>query len=50
MRTTLAARMQLVGSQLQIEGTIQGLLKAARDILSIRGSSLPAARKGQPFN
>jgi len=27
MRTTLAARMQLVASQLQIEGTIRGLLK-----------------------
>ncbi len=27
MRTTLTARMQLVGSQLQIEGTIRGLLK-----------------------
>jgi hypothetical protein len=27
MRTTLAARMQLVGSQLQIEGTIRGSLK-----------------------
>jgi transposase len=27
MRTTLTARMQLVASQLQIEGTIRGLLK-----------------------
>ena len=27
MRTTLGARMQLVGSQLQIEGTIRGLLR-----------------------
>jgi transposase len=27
MRTTLAARMQLVASQLQIEGAIRGLLK-----------------------
>jgi transposase len=27
MRTTLVARMQLVASQLQIEGTIRGLLK-----------------------
>lgn len=27
MRTTLSARMQLVASQLQIEGTIRGLLK-----------------------
>ena len=27
IRTTLTARMQLVGSQLQIEGTIRGLLK-----------------------
>ena len=27
MRTTLAVRMQLVASQLQIEGTIRGLLK-----------------------
>jgi hypothetical protein len=27
MRTTLAARMQLVSSQLQIEGTIRGLLR-----------------------
>ena len=27
MRTTLAARMQLVASQLKIEGTIRGLLR-----------------------
>ena len=27
MRTTLTARIQLVASQLQIEGTIRGLLK-----------------------
>jgi transposase len=27
MRTTLAARMQFVASQLQIEGTVRGLLK-----------------------
>lgn len=27
MRTTLTARMKLVASQLQIEGTIRGLLK-----------------------
>jgi hypothetical protein len=48
MRTTLAVRLQLVASQLQIEGTIRGLLKRDRKRwacrVSMHATGTPASR------